>query len=60
MSKFNIALSALLFVFGLLMIYRGLVEKATAKNVDVALGIVLVIYGVSRYLLYSRMGRPRQ
>jgi len=59
-SKFNFVLSALLVVFGLLMIYRGLAVKTAPMNVDTALGIVLVIYGVSRYFLYSRLGRPGQ
>lgn len=56
-SKFNFVLSALLVVFGILMISRGIAESKTL-NVDTALGIVLIVYGVSRYFLYSRIGRP--
>ena len=59
-SKFSFVLSVLLVVFGILMIHRGLAEKSAGMNADTALGIVLVIYGVSRYFLYSRLGRPRQ
>lgn len=58
-SKFSFVLSVLLVVFGLLMIYRGVAEQAHALNVDTALGIILVVYGVSRYFLFSRFGRPK-
>ncbi len=58
-SKFSFVLSVLLVGFGLLMLYRGLTEKSGATTMDTALGVVLVVYGVSRYFLYSRMGRPR-
>jgi hypothetical protein len=52
-------LSVLLVLFGLLMTYRGLAEKTAGMNVDLALGIILVVYGISRYFLYSRSGNPR-
>lgn len=58
-SKLSLVLSVVLVVFGLIMIHRGLAEKTTAINADTALGIVVVVYGVSRYFLYSRLGRPR-
>lgn len=57
--KFNFVLSAFLVVFGILMIYTGLQEKAKSLNVNTALGIVLVVYGVARYFLHSRFGGPR-
>lgn len=59
-GKFSFVLSALLVVFGLLMIYRGVAENGHTLNADAALGIVLVVYGVSRYFLYSRFGRPKE
>lgn len=56
--KFNFVLSALIVVFGLLMLYTGIAERAAKMNTNTALGIVLVVYGITRYFLYSRLGRP--
>lgn len=58
-SRFSFLISIILVGFGLVMIYRSLTGKSADVNMDTALGIVLVIYGVSRYFLYSRFGRPR-
>lgn len=56
--KFTFVLSALLVVFGLLMLYSGVHERAVKMNANTALGIVLIVYGITRYFLYSRLGRP--
>ena len=58
--KFNFVLSALLVIFGLTMLYTGLHAKTPRMNSNTALGIVLVVYGVTRYFLYSRFGRPNE
>lgn len=58
-SKFSFILSVLLVLFGLFMVYRGLTAGTTAMNLDTAMGTLLVVYGISRYFLYSRLGRPR-
>ncbi len=59
-SKFSFLLSVLLVLFGILMMYRGLAQKTGEMNTDTALGVVLIVYGISRYFLYSRLGRPRR
>ena len=57
-SKFNIVVSALLVIFGLVMIRMGLHETTARLNANSGLGIVLVVYGITRYFLYSRFSRP--
>lgn len=55
----SVVLSVLLVLFGLLMLYTGMHDRAEKANVDTALGVVLIVYGIARYFLFSRMQRPR-
>ena len=54
----NLVVSAIMVIFGIIVIVSGRGESGAQASMPLAIGIILVVYGVTRFILYSRSGRP--
>ena len=58
--RINRLLSILIALIGILLIAKAVVESGFWLSVGVAFGIVMIVYGVVRYLAYGKYLAPRE